>query len=90
MGSGTLKKLSEEVNYLDVEAETRSLSEAKINFWREAQNIIRELDYATKLDVKQKAKVKWICNGDENTRLFHGMLRNKNTKNRIHGIRING
>lgn len=38
----------------------------------------------------QKSKSKWICDGDENTHYFHGILKNRNRICRINGISING
>ncbi|KAJ9547609.1 hypothetical protein OSB04_020152 [Centaurea solstitialis] len=41
-------------------------------------------------DLKQKAKTKWLAEGDESTRFFHGMVNNQMNKGRIHGLNING
>lgn len=42
------------------------------------------------IDLKQKARIKWIIDEDENTRFFHGYANNKKGKNRIHGLLIDG
>lgn len=49
-----------------------------------------ELEWFVKLDLQQKAKIKWVIDGDENSRFFHGSLKHKKRKNRIHGLNING
>ncbi|KAI3517218.1 hypothetical protein L1887_16430 [Cichorium endivia] len=42
------------------------------------------------LDLKQKSRIKWAVDGDENTRFFHGFVNNKRRKSRINGLVING
>ncbi|KAJ9553154.1 hypothetical protein OSB04_017199 [Centaurea solstitialis] len=41
-------------------------------------------------DLKQKAKIKWLSDGDENTGFFHGVVNNRLKSSRIHGLNING
>lgn len=33
--------------------------------------------------------MKWICVGDENTKYFHGIIKSKSGRNRLHGLSIN-
>lgn len=42
------------------------------------------------MDLKQRAKLKWEVDGDENTRFFHGYVNNRNRKNHIHRIMTGG
>lgn len=53
-------------------------------------NQIMELEEADIHDLKQKAKVRWTLEGDENTRFLHGMVQSKYRKVNIHWIKING
>nr|KAJ0216241.1 hypothetical protein LSAT_V11C300125010 [Lactuca sativa] len=39
-------------------------------------------------DIKQRAKIKWVIDGDENSSFFHGFVNNKKRKNRIAGLLI--
>nr|KAJ0216426.1 hypothetical protein LSAT_V11C300139170 [Lactuca sativa] len=39
---------------------------------------------------EQKAKVKYLVDGDENTSFFHGYVNNQNRRKHIHGLMING
>lgn len=74
-GDRRFKKVKRPLEFLDLEAESRPLSVSEIDSKRGAMTQIRLLEQAKKLDLKQKANIKWICDGDENTRFFHGMLR---------------
>ncbi|KAJ9556808.1 hypothetical protein OSB04_011422 [Centaurea solstitialis] len=51
---------------------------------------LRELEERELLDLKQKAKVNWLKQGDENSRFFHTMVNARRRKNRMHGLSING
>nr|GEX15523.1 RNA-directed DNA polymerase, eukaryota, reverse transcriptase zinc-binding domain protein [Tanacetum cinerariifolium] len=41
-------------------------------------------------EVAQKAKIKWVIEGDEKTKFFHGMLNKKRNQRSIQGIMVNG
>lgn len=41
------------------------------------------------LDLKQKARVKLVIEGDENTKFFHGFISNNKRNNHITRIMIN-
>lgn len=42
------------------------------------------------MDLKQKAKIKWAIEGDENSTFFHGIINNKLKKSRINGLSFDG
>lgn len=89
-GIWNLKQIKAWVNEIDLIVETHILTDAEISSRRDWKHQICELEHNAKLDLQQKVKVKWISYGDKNTKFFHGMLKNKNRKNRILGINING
>ncbi|GER30132.1 NADH-quinone oxidoreductase subunit C/D, partial [Striga asiatica] len=39
---------------------------------------------------KQKAAVRWVAEGERNTRFFQGFVRQKRAKSYIHSIEVNG
>ena len=39
---------------------------------------------------REKAKVKWILEGDENSKFFHAVIKNRERRNGIRGMAING
>lgn len=53
-------------------------------------NRMHELERCAAEDLKQKARIKWTMDGDENSTFFHGVVNNQNRKNHIDGLMING
>lgn len=78
------------VNNLVKIAETRPLSTAELDVWNTGIKKIEEWERLKTLDLKQKARVKWIIDGDENSKFFHGYINNRNRRNLLHGLMING
>ncbi|KAL6517653.1 hypothetical protein OROMI_033354 [Orobanche minor] len=88
--SGKAEDCRNKLESLDLVAEDRRLSEIELV---ERKNLLKELtdlELARTLDLKQKARIKWAIDGDENTKFFHGIINNKVNNNRINGLSING
>lgn len=51
---------------------------------------IMEIEEAKLRDLQQKAKVKWIKDGDDNTKFFHGSIKQNIRSSRIQGLSVNG
>lgn len=49
-----------------------------------------ELEKFFVLDLKQKSRVRWAVEGEENTKKFHGHINNKNKRDKIEGLMVNG
>nr|GEW95258.1 RNA-directed DNA polymerase, eukaryota [Tanacetum cinerariifolium]GEX68862.1 RNA-directed DNA polymerase, eukaryota [Tanacetum cinerariifolium] len=56
----------------------------------ETLNKIQQVNNTHMSKVAQKAKIKWVVEGDENTKFFHGMLNKKRNQRSIRGIMVNG
>ncbi|GKB80311.1 RNA-directed DNA polymerase, eukaryota, reverse transcriptase zinc-binding domain protein [Tanacetum coccineum] len=68
---------------------------SKIKVWHLKRGMTKlvnmlELDAIELKDNAQKSKKKWIKEGDENTKLFHGMLKRKRSQKNITGVVIDG
>lgn len=85
---GVIKELRLNVERLEKAAELRPLSQQERTLWKEDKVKILELEKIANLDIRQKAKAKWICDGDENTKYFHGIIKSKCRRNRLHGLMI--
>lgn len=77
------------VEEIDSMAETRQLSENEIIERERGYSRILELERFASLDLRQKAILKWVVDGDENTNFFHGYVNNRARRNQIHGFVIN-
>ncbi|GJS63377.1 RNA-directed DNA polymerase, eukaryota [Tanacetum coccineum] len=64
--------------------------EEEVNKRAEIINKILKIDKHHSMEIAQKAKVKWIVEGDENSSFFHGMLNKKRNILNIRGVMVNG
>ncbi|GJS95327.1 RNA-directed DNA polymerase, eukaryota, reverse transcriptase zinc-binding domain protein [Tanacetum coccineum] len=56
-------------------------------------NLLHELEIIDKfalMDLIQKARVKWDIEGDENTKVFHGLINQKRQNQMIYGVMVDG
>ena len=51
---------------------------------------LKEIELTDLEDLKQGSKVKWLVDGDENTKYFHSVVRNRRRSNSVNGVIING
>lgn len=51
-------------------AESRPLSSSEMDIWNNGINRIMEMERFKALDLKQKARIKWTIDGDENNKFF--------------------
>lgn len=85
-----LRELKDLVNNIELVAENKPLTNVEIEERRLNKQHILDLEKFAKLDLIQKAKIKWVCDEDENSWFFHNYLKIKNRKCNIHGLMING
>lgn len=81
------KKENGEYDYLlknidDIEtiAESRNLTDQERENRRQWQAKIDEIDLVKNMDLKQKARLKWDVDGDENSKFFHSWVNHKRKK----------
>ncbi|XP_022003600.1 uncharacterized protein LOC110901053 [Helianthus annuus] len=83
-------KKKEAVEKLEKEAELRDLRPTELQHREECKSFMLEYDRVKMLDYRQKARVKWAVEGDENTGFFHGVINANTSNNRINGLMVNG
>ncbi|GKC63795.1 putative RNA-directed DNA polymerase [Tanacetum coccineum] len=74
----------------ELEAENRVLNDIERSVWLDARKqwVDKENEYASML--RQKAKIRWDVEGDENSKFFHSYVKRRNNKNNIRGLMVNG
>ncbi|XP_021990645.1 uncharacterized protein LOC110887046 [Helianthus annuus] len=56
----------------------------------ECRVFISEVNKIKAMFIKQKSRVRWEKEGDENMKYFHGVMNANTSNNRIHGLHIDG
>nr|GEX66766.1 RNA-directed DNA polymerase, eukaryota, reverse transcriptase zinc-binding domain protein [Tanacetum cinerariifolium] len=84
-----IKGYKKEAMGWELEEEKRTLNESERLAWMEARKlwVEKENEYSSML--RQKARVRWDAEGDENSKFFHSFVKRRNNKNNIRGLTIN-
>ncbi|CAL5361639.1 unnamed protein product [Camellia sinensis] len=85
-----LKQAEDELHEWDLKAESRSLLEPEVNRRREIRSQVWQLSRSKERMWLQKSRMSWAQNGDKNTRLFHLMASNRQRKNLLDSVQVNG
>ncbi|XP_071718800.1 uncharacterized protein [Rutidosis leptorrhynchoides] len=83
-----LQRLSDDCKNWEIKAEDGSLLLDERAKWIESRGKWVQKDRAKRSMLKQKARVKWATDGDENSRFFHSIIEQRNNKNNIRGLHI--
>ncbi|KAK9080577.1 hypothetical protein SSX86_000335 [Deinandra increscens subsp. villosa] len=85
-----LKIMRDTIDGLELKAEVLGLTPSELSLRQECIKKAKEINANKTQDLTQKSRIKWTTDGDENSSYFHGIIRNRTTKNRINGILHNG
>ncbi|KAI3761869.1 hypothetical protein L1987_52291 [Smallanthus sonchifolius] len=88
--SENVKMALSELEQLESDLETRDISEEEEWIMAENRKIIEDVEERKNMDLKQRARIKWAIEGDENTKYFHALVNNRKASNLTHGLSING
>ncbi|GKB58652.1 RNA-directed DNA polymerase, eukaryota [Tanacetum coccineum] len=78
------------IDRLDNKAELAPLCPAEIESRINSVKLLANLEHQKVKDLKQKAKVRWASEGDENSHFFHGIINGRRNRSRINGLNIHG
>nr|GEX70849.1 RNA-directed DNA polymerase, eukaryota, reverse transcriptase zinc-binding domain protein [Tanacetum cinerariifolium] len=53
-------------------------------------NLLQKVEKKNSLEAAQKAKIKWVIEGDENSKYYHGVINKKRNQRSIRGILVEG
>ncbi|XP_071714846.1 uncharacterized protein [Rutidosis leptorrhynchoides] len=71
-------------------AEQGLLSEVEHNDWMNARINWLQRDNEKEEMLRQKSRLKWVAEGDDNTSYFHSSIRRHNNSSKIRGLHLNG
>lgn len=91
LGSGIqeVKEAKETMRHWDVLAEQKHLSETEASQLKVARVEYFRAEKQLSLSLKQKARVKWPVEGDENSQFFHRLIKGRLKSNTIKGLNVN-
>ncbi|KAJ0806196.1 putative Endonuclease/exonuclease/phosphatase superfamily [Helianthus annuus] len=79
-----------EIDVLEASLDTSDFTEEEEWIYYENKKIIREAEESKVMDLRQRSRIKWAKEGDENSKFFHSMINSRKASNSIHGIEVNG
>nr|GEZ41580.1 hypothetical protein [Tanacetum cinerariifolium] len=83
------QELRNKIHCLDTKAESSPLSPFEMESRISSIKLLADFEHRKVKDLKQKAKIRWASEGDENTQFFHGVINGRLNRSRINGFNIN-
>ncbi|KAJ9543548.1 hypothetical protein OSB04_023255 [Centaurea solstitialis] len=78
-----------EMKALEEAAEVRNFNDVERSNWMAAREKWLKAEKRNFDMLRQKAKLKWFVEGDENSKIFHAAIRKRNRTNGLKGVNIN-
>lgn len=83
-------ELKEQMDAWDLRAEEEILSTDDAIQFHAAKTEYFKAEKQLSMSLQQKARLRWAVDGDENTKFFHGIVKDRYKKHSIQGLNING
>ncbi|KAH1203143.1 Thioredoxin-related transmembrane protein 2 [Glycine max] len=85
-----IQDLKKELNALEVGISDRIMNQSEVDLKKSLQEQLWHASNAYESMLRQKARVKWLKEGDRNSAYFHNMLNHRRRHNAIQGLIIDG
>ncbi|XP_024964818.1 uncharacterized protein LOC112505099 [Cynara cardunculus var. scolymus] len=82
--------LKRSLDSFDIKVENTTLSMEEISSRKDILMKIKAMEENKVKELKQKARLRWVVDGEENSSFFHGIVNANRRSNFIHGISSNG
>ncbi|PWA81456.1 cytochrome P450 [Artemisia annua] len=82
--------LRNKIDSLDNKAESTFRSSTEVEERNNSIKLFANFEHRKVKDLRQKAKLNWACEGDENSHFFHGIINSRRHRSRINGLNIHG
>ncbi|GJZ92483.1 RNA-directed DNA polymerase, eukaryota [Tanacetum coccineum] len=90
IGKWAAINIRDKVDNIDNKAESHPLNSVEIDDRIQWVKLLANFEHQKVKDLRQKAKLKWALEGDENSQFFHGIINNRRNRARINGLNIQG
>ncbi|GJU03619.1 mutator type transposase, partial [Tanacetum coccineum] len=85
-----IDKRKKDATMWELEAKKRVLNNVEMDLWLKARKEWIKKENEQVGILRQKTRIKWDIEGDENSKYFHTVIRRRNNKNNIRGLMIDG
>ncbi|XP_071719325.1 uncharacterized protein [Rutidosis leptorrhynchoides] len=85
-----INELKKKVREWEIKADDNTLSDSERTLWLDCRRRWMEKERVKSNMLRQKAKIKWTLEGDENSKFFHATLRRKYNKCNFQGLLVDG
>nr|GEX76999.1 RNA-directed DNA polymerase, eukaryota [Tanacetum cinerariifolium] len=86
-GKRTLKA---ELDIINTKIDRGEGDDSDTNRRLEIIRLIQDIDKVESMEMAQKAKIKWVIEGDENSKYYHGVINKKRSRFAVRGVLADG
>ncbi|XP_006606862.1 uncharacterized protein [Glycine max] len=85
-----IQHLKQQLHQIDISAQDRTLGDDEVKTMKSIQQKLWEVSFAHESILRQKSRIRWLREGDNNTTFFHKSINFRRHYNAIQGMFIEG